>query len=331
MNYSAHIEKAKIHFPELRLHLLDEAEFNIFKNQDFAEKCIDLCTELCNSASKKLNVSLNFAVNYNYAFNANANVKEKHSLITFNIGLIEKIEAVINDSIELFQHENIARFTIQNNEKEKLKQISNKCCIYYLFYHELAHVIQSFDKENLITYDFQEQYSNDKPFDIKSHIYEFDADLFGSSMSTYRLIEEIKNFNNQFEIFPLFNSLTALLFTISNVIIIFSGNLFQKIYYKEKSHPHPIIRIIKCNEQILSFASKNMAIQKEFFEAILQRTTTMISQLEYSEKLKINYEELYKNNEVEISNYIDEIEIINDNYRELVRFKAQEIFNMLSR
>jgi hypothetical protein len=330
MNYSAHIEEAKIHFPELKLHLLKESEFNIFKNKDFASKCIDLCTELCNSASKKLNINLNFAVNYNYAFNANAIVKNRHSLITFNIGLIEKIEAVINDSIELFQHENIARVTILNNEKEKLKLISNKCCIYYLFYHELAHVLQSFDIKNLITFDFQEQYSNDKLFNIKSHIYEFDADLFGSSMSTYRLIEDIKNNNNQFDVFPFFNSLTALLFTVSNLIIIFSGNSFQEIYYKEKSHPHPIIRIIKCNEQILSFASKNIAIQKEFFEAILQRATTMISQLEYSEKLRVNFEELYINNEDEIINYIDEIEVINENYRELVRFKAQEIFDILS-
>lgn len=330
MNYSTHIHEAKTNFPELKLHLLDESEFNVFRNEAFALKCIDICIELCNNASKKLNIDLNFAVNYNYAFNARATVRKQHSLITFNIGLIEKLEHIIYDSIELFLHENIASLTIQESEKEKLKKIATTCCIYYLFYHELAHVIQSIEAEEINTFDLQEQYSNEKPFDIREHIYEFDADLFGSSMSTYKLLEEVKNINNQFEIFSLFNSLTALLFTTGNIIIIFSGNLFQKIYYRENSHPHPIIRIIKFNEQILSFASKNLAIQREFFDAILQRAATMINQLEYSEKRRVNYAELYKNNEAEIGKYIDEIEVLNENHNELVKFKAQEIFNILN-
>lgn len=288
MNYSTHIHEAITNFPELRLYLLDESEFNIFKNEDFASKCIDMCIELCNNASKKLNINLNFAVNYNYAFNARATVKKQYSLITFNIGLIEKLQHIIHDSIELFLHENIASLTIPESEKERIKKVSTICCIYYLFYHELAHVIQLIEAEECSAFDLQEQYSNEKPFDIKKHIYEFDADLFGSLMGAYKLIEEVKNINNQFDIFPLFNSLTALLFTTGNIIIIFSGNLFQEIYYKENSHPHPMIRIIKCNEQILDFASKNLAIQKEFFEAILQRTATMINQLEYTEKRRVN-------------------------------------------
>ncbi|GGA65583.1 hypothetical protein GCM10008015_02940 [Flavobacterium palustre] len=330
MNYSTHIHQAKIHFPELRLHLLDESEFKIFKNEDFALKCINKCVELCNNASEKLKINLNFAVNYNYAFNAKATVRKQHSLITFNIGLIEKLENIIYESIELFLYENIASLIIQESEKERLKKISTTCCIYYLFYHELAHVIQSSEAKESNTFDLQEQYSNERPFDIRQHIYEFDADLFGSSMSTYKLLEKIKNINNQFEIFDLFNFLTALLFTTGNIIIIFSGNLFQKIYYRENSHPHPIIRILKINEQIMSFASKNLAIQREFFDAILQRSATMISQLEYSEKIRVNYTELYKNNKDEIIKYIDEIEVKNENHSELIRFKTQEIFNILN-
>lgn len=330
MDYCAHIQEAKTRFPELKLHLLDKSEFYIFKNEEFATKCIDTCVELCNNVSKKLNINLNFAVNYNYTFNGSAKVKKQHSLITINIGLIEKLELIINDSIELFLYENIASLTIQEDEKERLKQISNVCCIYYLFYHELAHIIQLYEANESNGYDLQEQYSLEQLFEIKKHIYEFDADLFGSIMSTSRLLEEVKNINNQFDTISLLNSLTALLFAAGNMIIIFSGNLFQNIYYKENSHPHPIIRIVKCYEQILSFASKNLSIQKEFFHVILQRTTTMISQVEYFDKFRVSYSELYKNNENEIENYIDEIEVLNENYKELVRFKAQEIFNILN-
>ena len=333
MNYCNHILNIKTHFPKLYVSLLKESEFSHFMNEEFAISCINTCIDLCNKASEKLNINLNFAVDFNYVFNATAIVDNdsQYAIITFNLGLVNKLETIISDSIGLFSRENIASLTIQESEKDKLKRILNECCISYLFYHELAHVLQLFDTKANNTYDFQEQYSTKSFFDIRKHIYEIDADHFGSAMSAIRLMEEVIDNNNQSNPVTLFNYITALLFTTANVIIEFSGNLFRKIYFKENSHPHPLIRIIGCSEQILFTTSKNLRIQASLPLSILERTGKMISQIQYSNGLSIDYPKLLEENFVKIETYNNEIEVENKLYGELIRFRSQELFNALNK
>ena len=102
MNYSTHIKNAKIHFPNL--DILKESEFDLFENKDFALSCLDTCINLCNNACIKLKISLNFVVIFNHTFNASAKVKNQQAVITFNLGLIEKLESIISDSINLFSN-----------------------------------------------------------------------------------------------------------------------------------------------------------------------------------------------------------------------------------
>jgi hypothetical protein len=325
LEYSSHFKNIKSHFPEL--DLLKESEFNLFGNEEFAISCIDTCINLCNNACDSLDRSLNFGVIYNHTFNASAIVKGNQAVITFNLGLIEKMDTIISDSINLFMSEQVASISINEIQKEELKQISYKCCISYLFHHELAHIIQLFGIKESNSYDFQEQYSKEILFDIRQHIYEFDADLFGSMISTIELMKKIMDKNHQFNIVTLFNSLTALLFTTANIIIEYSRNMFNEIYYKSNSHPHPFIRIIKCNEQILGNISKNLNTPKELFEVVLQRSTTMISQILYTDERTLDYAKFYNENSNKIEEYIDEIEETNKLYKELTRFKTKEFLD----
>lgn len=325
MKYSSHIKNIKSHFPEL--DLLKESEFNLFRNEEFAISCIETCINFCNNACESLNGNLNFGVIYNHSFNASAIVKGNQAVITFNLGLIEKLDSIISDSINLFMIEQVASISIDEIQKEELKQISYRCCISYLFYHELAHIIQLFGIKESNTCDFQERYSKEKLFDKKQHIYEFDADLFGSIISAVELMKKIMDENHQIKTVILFNSLTALLFTTANIIIEYSRNMFNEIYYKSNSHPHPFIRIIKCNEQILDNISKNLNTPKELFEAVLQRSTTMISQILYTDERTLDYEKFYNENSKGIEEYINEIEETNKLYKELTRFKSKEFLN----
>lgn len=330
MDYTSHLQTIRINFPELNSSLLKETEFDLFRNEEFASRCINICVTLCNNVSAKLNINLNFAVKYEYIFNAAATVKNQYSVITFNLGLIEKLETIISDSIELFLREEVASLSIDRDQIYKLKNISNKCCISYLFYHELAHVLQLSRSNSNEIYNYQEIYSVQDSFDVRKHVYEIDADLFGSTMAVFELLEDIRDINNQISLIKLYNLLTALLFTTANVIIEFSGNSFQEVYYKHGSHPHPLIRIVKCTEQILSFASKNLSIKKSFFEVVLQRTGNMISQIEYSDGRRIDYPKLYSENSIGIERYSDEIDSLNRHYKELIRFRSQDLFNVLN-
>ena len=156
MKYSSHIKNIKSHFPEL--DLLKESEFNLFENEEFGKSCVETCISLCNNAREILNMHLNFGIIYNQTFNASAKVKDNKAVITFNMGLIEKLDKIISDSINLFMSENVASMTIDEIQKIELGKISHRCCISYLFYHELAHIIQLFGVKENNSCNFQEQY-----------------------------------------------------------------------------------------------------------------------------------------------------------------------------
>lgn len=329
MNYSNHINNIKATFPEL--DLLRESEFQSFKNEKFGLQCINSCIQLCNNASERLKIAVNFAVKYDYTFNAQAIVKNECGVILINLGLIEELELIISDSIEVFSKENIAQLTIPNNKKTELKTIFSDLCISYLFYHELAHILQLLSASSEECHNFQEQYSSKNTFDIKKHIYEIDADNFGITMTISKLLEYATNKTNHIDTVLLFNLLTTLLFSTANIIIEFSKNQFKSLYYKNHSHPHPIIRITRCNERILSFVSTNLTVKNELLLAILQRTVSLINQFQYKNKDKIDYSKLLHDNILEIEIYNNEIESKNEFYKELIRFRAQDIFNCLNK
>lgn len=327
MTYSENIKFIRANFPQL--DLLAETEFHLFKNESFALNCIDSCIKLCNTASQNLKICVNFAVEYNYTFNAKAIVKDNSGIILLNLGLIERLEIIVSDSIEVFYLDNISKLTFSQTDKLELKKLFFNLCISYLFHHELAHVLQLLSLSSENHFDFNEENSDKNQFKIKDHIYEMDADLFGITMCTAELLDYAKNITYPLNTILVFNLLTTLLFSISNIIIGFSKNQFTDIYYKKQSHPHPLIRIIKCNDQILSFTSKNLDIQKEFFLAVLQRTFKIINQIQYDAKDRIDFSRLLRDNILEIELYINEIEMESDKCKELLRFRVQKIFNSL--
>ena len=284
--------------------------------------------DICSSVSEKLDIKIYFAIKHDFSFNAKAIVKANTGIVLINVGLINKLELIVGKSAEIFLHETVVQLTSTPEEKSELETLLSDLCLTYLVYHEIAHIIQLTNLFSSETYNLEEEYSVDSLFNIKNHVYELDADLFGVSMSAFTLLEHL-NSRYPKNIISLFNLLTSLLFSISNIIILFSVDKFETIYYKLHSHPHPLIRMIKCNDQILSFASKNIVMRKEFFITILQRTISIIDQIEYSNKGKINYSKLYEYNMTEIESYIEEIEAENKSFSELTRFYAKEIFNAL--
>ncbi|CAD0006062.1 hypothetical protein [Flavobacterium chungangense] len=328
MNYHDHKNAIKLSFPELELHLLDESEFQSFKNENFAKQYINSCIELCNNASDKLEININFGVKYDYSSNAQATVKGKRGVILLNLGLIEKLESIISDSIEIFSMENVSRLTIQENDKTELKALLSDLCFSYIFYHELAHILQLTNASSDGYHNFQELYIYENKFDVRKHLYEIDADNFGICMSMSKLIDYASNKNYPISTVLIFNLLTLFVFSIANIIIEFSKNQFNDIYYKSHSHPHPLIRIVKCSERIVSFASDNLNIKEELSYVVLQRSVTMMSQIQYSNGV-IDYLKLLQDNISDIEIYNNEIEVLNESYRELIRFRIQKLFNSL--
>ena len=327
MDYREHYHRIKSIYPNL--DLIKDSEFDLFHDISLATETVKLCIELSESASRKLDINLCFGVEYLHSANASAKIKNDSPVIIFNIGLIDKLDDIVSDSVKLFMCENIARFTVPKNEIHNLESRIKQSCIAYLFYHELGHIIQLMDLKSDYDLYFQELYSHVDSFDIKKHIYEMDADNFGAVMSAYTLLETASDGDYKFRPVPLFNELSLLLFSLANIIIEFSGNLFNNIYYKANSHPHPYIRIVKCHEQIIFFVSDNLKVSAAFSEAVLERTGGIISKIKYSENRRLDFGVFFTENQEQLLRYIDEIENLYDDFQELITHKVQDICNKL--
>lgn len=327
MNYSSHLSKIKAQFPKLTNSLLKESEFNLFENEEIAIRIINICLELCNTASTRFNINLNFAVDYNYALNAKATIRNKDAVVIFNLGLIEKIEVITTNSIKLLSADIVESLIISDKESDNLKKKSLEWFISYLFYHEVAHVLQ-FNKIN--PNDIQEvdeQNSTNKVFDIKNHIYELDADLFGIFITTVEILNELKNAQNTITKEDLYSTLSALILTIAIVITELSGNKFDTMYYKKNKHPHPLIRIAKIKEQILYLFSEKIKIEKSFLLTIFHRVADMLTEVEFGNGTTLEYSSMFQENFIDIKSYTDEIELKNISYPELTRYRLKKPSN----
>lgn len=325
LDYSTHIKKIQAHFPIL--DLLKSEEFDIFENKDFAIDIINSCVDSSNNCRKKLKIDLLFGVGFNNSFNGSAIIKNDIAAIVLNRGLIDQLYSLISTSLDLFFIENIAQMTLREEDKIKLNALLINCCVSYLYYHELAHVVQILKIYGDDYFNFQEKYSQNKSYDIKKHIYEIDADMFGSIFSAHQIINYVLEQDYKINPMVLYNTITVVLFTITNILIQFSENQFDEIYLKQNSHPHPFIRIVKISEQILGNISTNIKIQEPLFEAALQRAANMVGQVAYSKGRSLNYAEFYNENSTEIGNYINDIEKENSNYKGLIRYKSQDFYN----
>ncbi|MEH6766098.1 MAG: hypothetical protein V7655_16480, partial [Aequorivita antarctica] len=105
MSYIEHRKTIKEIFPNL--DLLKKSEFDSFANEEFGLSSIAICLKLSESASHKLKIPIKFAVQYNQKFNACAISKKEIGIILFNLGLIDKLKSIVDDSIEIFSQENI--------------------------------------------------------------------------------------------------------------------------------------------------------------------------------------------------------------------------------
>jgi len=326
MDYSIQIAKIKSLLPDV--DIVTESEFHLFKNEKFAKKAFEYFIIATQNIKEKLNIELNFAFRYQHNFNATAYRFGNENIILINVGIINELEILIDTSINNYLED---PFTIQSSfpiEKNILTELFIYLISSYIFYHELAHILQfNFSTVNN-SFSFSEQYNYTKPFDIKNHIYELDADSFGICIGTILLLQYLENNKIQDQII-VFNLTSLYLFLVSKVFIEFTNKPLEKLYYKEYSHPHPVIRIVECNEQIINTMNLNMSIDKNFFLFTLKRCGDLLDKTIKKNNSSFNYSSTLTNNFENLEKYNTEIEHLNDSYKELTRFRAQEIYNRL--
>ncbi|WP_353779985.1 hypothetical protein [Winogradskyella sp. 3972H.M.0a.05] len=175
--------------------------------------------------------------------NAAAGTIDGKYVILLNIGLINWLIS----NFQLGHNINV------NSDLEALNKLQNKLDIsinefyyqlasHFTFYHELGHLIQ---KSDFLNDRIQESsLNNHGGFNFEKHILEFDADCYSSLCLANHVVDYYERlFVDDFDK-EVIEALTILSGTAICQYILTFVNDIEDLYFKDRSHPHPAIRLL---------------------------------------------------------------------------------------
>lgn len=223
-----------------------EQQFHSF--YDFCRKNLDI-----NSQVYSLNPNIFVYLN-NFSVNAKAGIKNNYYIIGINSGLmIWGIQNLLmNEELNNFINN---RFPgLLNYFDNSLDVLSFQLATQFTYYHELAHLIQlNNGEENL----FNERIEFGCDYNVNKHWLELNADTF----SAIAIASHIQQY--------LFNQIANDLDSekANDCIIVFGTCLFsyimsfasssENIYFFDKTHPHPVIRVLNILMTLIHYLNQS--------------------------------------------------------------------------
>jgi hypothetical protein len=172
--------------------------------------------------------------------NARVIIKGSNALIGINSGLMVWLEKRFSTN-ELLNHQLRAKYVYLGQYLADVPgKLISQMSMQFAFYHEFGHVLQKIDIEE-ISYD--EYCDIGKPFLIKQHKMEIDADTFSSINVSAHIVQ----YTRKTSILTSRQALQEFIGLVLAGFMIYFINLNAyngDVYYYEKSHPHPFVRIM---------------------------------------------------------------------------------------
>lgn len=196
---------------------------------------------------------------FNNNLDVNAYAKKtlsKYYVISINKGTIGTLINMFmerSDSLSTVLDEDFLNFEQLLDTSIGMLMYQN--AVHFTFYHEEAHLIQ---KSKLLENTIYEDTQANGNYSIEKHILEIDADEFSSlSIGAHIFQYAETTFGekitvNQWEKLIIIACSSAFLYILS-----LNSNKDQNIYYHEKSHPHPVIRITWIVHTIVGYCVRN--------------------------------------------------------------------------
>ncbi|MEC4054036.1 hypothetical protein VSP10_14750 [Myroides odoratimimus] len=264
--------------------------------------------KLIENNSKRYNINLNyFFFKNDRTINATAYIKKNSTLISINIGTINKLKNTFLDNEilinEIFGEPIIELNKILNEQNTSVMEYMYYSALIFLINHEIGHLIQANCTEKELT----ESNRDEVEFKIENHIYEVDADIFSSMKLTQDIHQAWLRFDSKYQTDEFLSVLISLACSAIGIFKIFNHNAEKNIYFKEKSHPHVAIRYILIQENIVNYIShiRNSQISEELKNATMSNTFSIIESLNkyHNDSFFENFTKICIENSKDISEY----------------------------
>lgn len=246
------------------------------------------------------------------SFNAAAIKKKNHNLIKIHKGLMVDMMNMFKNNPDLLNHPDLSKYS----EFEDILDVPNHILMYqnashFVFYHELGHLIQF---NNLEQKSLQEALNNTVNFNLSKHIGEMDADEFAGVSMASHISQYFEKYKDEEGADRLLNNLVVLV--VSSIILYilsFPSNRVP-IYYKQGTHPHPVIRVLSVAFTIISHLKELLSkhnIEIDLDHVKIFKKALKVSQVIETEQWGSVLCDLFyqnvENNLEEIWNYITEL------------------------
>jgi hypothetical protein len=236
-------------------NVYDYSEDELFSSFDdfftFCQDNLDLNTHGISPAS--------FYYHQDFGINAGATMKNGHYFIGVFMGVIFKLNQLFEERKEIFAEDDFLKYKVvagKNNISPQflLFQITTL----FFYYHEYGHLLQKSQNENFSFTENLQPTGNLNRTPLVSHVYELDADWYASNNIIFHLLQFAKGSENVIEKESLEAAISMGLAGIFTYFTLTSAE-YASVYYEERSHPHPLIRI----SYIMQFAVEALSANTE--------------------------------------------------------------------
>lgn len=253
-----------------------------------------------------------FVFNETISLNARAGFVKEHYVIDYNMGTLWFTITNFKQRPELLDLPDMERFKLVDSVSDyPINELWHQACLVYTYYHEFGHLIQkmsSLTKAEWINEenDLQNAYSQ------LQHVLEFDADVFSTLCSATTTVQYMDKWLDGKEIDD-YENFVGLMSGVLFIYLMSFSSMNRELYFKQFTHPHPIIRIsiitFVINDHVEKLLRKkncnNMQTDKDRTLAVAFEVAEILA-VELNLQFE-NFKIQYMQNSTEIQSYISEL------------------------
>lgn len=227
--------------------------FEDLPHEELYEELYHFCSENLEiqCADNLLSASLFLYCNY-YSKNAKAGIKKEHNVILINIGLMNVCFDNFFYNVELNDYTKGKWGGITDLFNTPVSHLAFQINTHFTYYHELAHLFQM--KNSGAEIGFYERGTNCM-YDIIQHKLEINADTYAAISVATQIQQYIETCFEEIDQDIVKNVVTFFSTCLLEHIICFSDSF--ELYYDDKSHPHPVIRMFNVVFNVIFHLSCN--------------------------------------------------------------------------
>lgn len=275
------------------------------------QQFFDFCYENLLERNKEFNISpAIFFYKNQYGINARATRYNGHYAISMNMDVVPTMYAQFHNCYNP-THEPFSIYELLHTKgKTSIPYLMFQTSLLFLYYHELAHLIQfSSLEDSSISENYEAEIDNTPDSVRKRHILEMDADIFATHQIYGHALQYWKELSPSEQNETNLKQILVVVFAGVYLLFMNLQGGQKELYYEAYDHPHPDIRISYIFSYFIEHANTiTDGYLKSVEPTLLKEIFTLINgftQEPHNSAKVVNFAKAIVANQAEIEAYVN--------------------------